>query len=256
MTDKTKSAFERVKQLLVILATLGVVVVNYFAAAGSINDTTPQQISEKYPSLLTPADYALSIWGLIYCGLVIFSFYQALPSQTANARFKSIRPLYLVSCAANCAWIFLWHHERIRAALAVIFLWLGLLALINSRLRNKRDPAETWAARVPFGLYFGWLTVAAVLNFTIALISSGVDASPLTASISASILVVTVTIFGIVIRLKLSTAAYSLAIAWALTAIAVKHGGETTLLFCAAFGVIALLIAAIFPLSQTAATNE
>ncbi|MBA2620317.1 MAG: tryptophan-rich sensory protein [Acidobacteria bacterium] len=256
MTDKIDFNGERrVERFVVVLATLCVVFVNYSAAKGYINGTTPQQVSDKYPSLLTPAGYAFSIWGLIYLGLIIFSIYQAMSSQAENARFKRIRALYIINCAANCAWIFLWHHEQIWASLAVIFTLLGTLVLINARLQNKRDAAETWAARVPFGLYFGWATVATVLNFTLALASSGVETSASTARISASVIVAAVTILGVVVRLKLSTAAYALAIAWALTAIAVKHGGETALVFCTAFGVIALLVAAIFPLSQTEKSN-
>lgn len=255
MPDKINFA-ERVKQFLVFIATAAVIFVNYLAAAGRINDATPGEISDKFPTLLTPAGYAFAIWSFIYVGLIVFSVYQALPSQAANPRFRRIRAVYILNCAANCAWIFLWHHERIWAALAAIFMILGTLAFINANLQNKNDAGETWAARVPFGLYFGWVTVAAVLNSTVALVSSGVSASDFAAAVLAAILIAAVTIVAIVIRLKLSTAAYSVAVAWALTAIAVKHGGETLIVLCAAFGVIALLIAAILPLAQTEKSYE
>lgn len=249
MTDKSVFARERFKQILVVCATLAVVFVNYLAGVGYINDKTPAEISDKFPSLLTPAGYAFVIWSLIYLGLMVFSFVQVLPSQTDNPRFRKIRFAYLLNCAANCAWIFLWHHERIWSALAVIFIILTTLAFINVNLKNKNDPFETWTARVVFGLYFGWITVATVLNFTLALVSSGVSVSNQTTAITASILIAATTILGIIIRLKLSTAAYVVAVAWAFTAIAVKHGGETAVVFASAFGVIALLIAAILPLA-------
>jgi len=254
MTNKINlTSTERLRQFLVIIATFLVVFVNYLAATGYINNKTPADIADRYPSLITPAGYAFAIWSLIYAGLIIFSIYQALPSQTFNARFRRIRTLYIVNCAANCAWILLWHREMIWASLVMIFVLLGTLVFINANLRNAETAAvtETWIARVPFGLYFGWVTVATILNFTLALVSSGVKTSDSMTTFLASILVVAATILGIVIRLKLSSAAYALAMAWALTAIAVKHGGETLLVTFTAFGVIALLIAAIFPLSQT-----
>ncbi len=251
MTAKINLTPERIKQFLVVLATFIVIFVNYLAANGFINGKTPADISNKYPSLLTPAGYAFAIWSLIYLGLVFFSVYQALPAQTENARFSRIRTLYIINCASNCAWIYFWHHEMLWAALGIIFILLGTLALINAHLQNKQDAAETWVARVPFGLYFGWVTVATILNFTLALASSGVKTSDSVNTALASLLIVAATILGIVIRLKLSIAAYAIAVAWALTAIAVKHGGETILVTCAAFGVITLLVAAIFPLSQT-----
>lgn len=250
MNDKINQTSVRLSQFLVVIATAVVVFVNYLGGIGRINDKAPDAVSDKYPTLLTPADYAFRIWSLIYIGLIIFTVYQALPAQKENPRFGKIRPLYIVNCAANCLWIYLWSYEMVWASLTVIFVMLGTLVLINSNLQNKNDPAETWAARVPFGLYFGWITVATVLNFTVALVSAGVTASDLTTKILAVILVVSIVILGIIIRLKLSTAAYAIAIAWALTAIAIKHNIETMLIISTAFGVIALLIAAIFPLAQ------
>lgn len=249
MTDKPISAAERIKQILVVFATIAVVFVNYLAGTGYINDKTPGEISDKFPSLLTPAGYAFVIWSFIYFGLIVFSIVQFLPSKANNPRFSKIRAAYIFNCAANCAWIFLWHHERIWAALLVIFIILGTLAFINVKLKNKNDAFETWTARVPFGLYFGWITVAAVLNFTLALVSSGVSFSSSATRISAAILIAATTVLAVIIRLKLSTAAYAVAVAWAFTAIAVKHGGETLLVFSTAFGVIALLVAAILPLA-------
>lgn len=250
MKEKINQTGERAKQFVVIAATLAVISVNYLAGTGQINDKSPAYVSDKYPTLLTPAGYAFGIWSLIYLGLMIFSVYQALPSQTENPRFRKIRLIYIVNCAANCAWIYLWNYEMIRASVAVIFVILATLVLINVRLQIKNSPAETWAARVPFGLYFGWITVAAILNFTVALASSGVQMSKAAATVSASILIIASVILGIVIRLKLSIAAYAVAVAWALTAIAVNHGSETLLVTLAGFGVNALLIAAIYPLSQ------
>jgi len=256
MTDRINQTSERARQFFVILATLIVVFVNYLAGIGFINDKTPGEISGKYPTIVTPAGYAFSIWSLIYLGLIIFSVYQALPPQTENPRLRRIRLLYVLNCAANCAWIYLWHHELIWASLGAIFVMLGTLVFINHALQNKQAAAETWLVRVPFGLYFGWITVAVILNFTVALVSSGVRFSNSATTVSASILIIIAVFSGIIIRLKLSTAAYALAIAWALTAIAVNLGGSQTVpVILTAFGVIALLIAAIFPLSQTEKLN-
>ncbi|MBA2494382.1 MAG: tryptophan-rich sensory protein [Acidobacteria bacterium] len=236
---------EKLKQFLVIIATVGVILINYFASVGYINGVTPEVISDKYPTFITPSGYAFSIWSLIYLGLIGFSIYQALPSQTENPRFKTIRTLYIVNCAANCLWIYLWHHDSILAALAVMFVLLGTLVLINVNLRRSESIAETWLARISFSLYFGWVTVATILNFTIALVFLGVNASESNSIILSSILIVGATALGILIRFKLSVFAYPLAIAWALTAIAIKQSGKTAIVMCAAFGVIALLVSAL-----------
>lgn len=253
MNDNTNYSSARLNRLLVVLATAATIFVNYLGGTGRINNRPPAFVSDKYPTLLTPADYAFGIWSLIYGGLIIFSIYQALPAQTENPRFEKIRTLYILNCAANCAWIYLWSYEQIWLSLTAIIVMLGTLILINSGLQNRNAPAETWTTRVPFGLYFGWVTVATILNFSIALSSAGVSTSISTTKVLAIILVVAAVILGVVVRLKLRTAAYAMAIAWALTAIAVQNNRETWLIIACAFGVIALLLAAIFPLTQVTA---
>lgn len=240
--DQNPSA-ERLKQILVIFATVGVIAVNWLASRGFIGGVTTGDISDKYPTLLTPAGYAFSIWGLIYLGLIAFSLYQALPSKTGD--FKNIRSVYILSCAANCAWIYLWHYDLILGSVAVIFALLGTLIFINLNLRNNSSTAETVFARAPFALYFGWVTVATILNSTIALVYLGIQTSETVTTILACALVAVAAILGVVIRPVISNSAYPLAIAWALAAIAVKQSGKTAIVVFCAFGVAALLLSAL-----------
>src|SRR5215217_6321107 len=92
------------RSVLVLIATFGTIGLNWMAATGNINETTPKMTSDKNLSIITPADYAFSIWSLIYAGLVAFSIYQ-LSTSNAN-RFEKIRIPYILSCVLNCAWIY------------------------------------------------------------------------------------------------------------------------------------------------------
>ncbi len=87
MTSETNGT-DRGRAVLVLVATLGTIVFNALAATGHINGVTPEMVSGKYPTVVTPAGYAFTIWSLIYVGLLAFSVYQLLPSQLAAfARF-------------------------------------------------------------------------------------------------------------------------------------------------------------------------
>ncbi|HEX8736427.1 MAG TPA: TspO/MBR family protein [Pyrinomonadaceae bacterium] len=238
---------EKIRQILVILATVGMIIINYLSQTGAINNTTVGAISDKYPTLITPAGYAFSIWGLIYLGMILFSIYQALPAQTANPRFLRTRTIYIASCVANCAWLYFWLHEQILAATAVIFILLAALAFININLKGANSISETWLVRVPFGIYFGWVTVASILNAAVAMVFAGVEASNTTATVWACVLIVVAATLGVLIRWKLSIGVYALTIAWALTAIAVKQSGKTLIVSLCAFGVVASLIAFFTP---------
>src|SRR3954467_6455619 len=118
-TDRT----DLLRSILVMLATLATVAFNVLAASGYINNVTPAEISARYPTVLTPAGYAFSIWSLIYLGLLAFSVYQALPANTV--RYRPVRSLYILSCLLNCIWIYFWHREQIAVCLLVILLLCG-----------------------------------------------------------------------------------------------------------------------------------
>ncbi|MDQ3712798.1 MAG: tryptophan-rich sensory protein [Acidobacteriota bacterium] len=249
------SNFDRLKQFLVIIATIGVIVFNWLAASGYLGGISTGAVSNKYPTNITPADYAFAIWSLIYLGLIAFSIYQALPSNAT--RFRSVRTIYILNCAANCAWLYFWHQEMMLICTAIIFLMLGTLAFINVKLQTTDSLEEFWLAKFPFGLYFGWITVATILTVAIALVSLNFQTTDSLAVILSAVLVLVATILGVVIRFKLINVFYPLAIAWALTAIAVKQSGQTFIVASAAVGVIVLLIAALsFLVNIKSSTNE
>jgi len=246
---------DKLQSVLVLMATLGMIVFNYFAATGILGGVATNFVSDKYPTVITPAGFAFSIWSLIYTGCIAFSIYQILPRNIE--RFRSIRPAYILSCAANCAWLYFWSREMIGVCLGVILILLASLALINSKLQNTDSSGEYWFAKFPLGIYFGWVTAATILNATIALVYLGVKVSDSTAVfLGAGLLLITAAL-GVIIRIKLTNYFYPLAIAWALTAIAVKQSGKTLIVAAAAVGVIACLIAAIsFIMTMPSSENK
>lgn len=247
---------EKIRQFLVVISTAGVIFINYLAAKGFINNITPEVISDKYPTIITPAGYAFAIWSLIYLGMLAFSILQAFPSQRENSVFRKIRTIYILNCAANCTWIYFWHHEMILAALGAMFVLLGSLIWICIMLQDTRSAAENWFAKIPFSIYFGWVTVATILNFSIALVYLGIKSSETAEQIVGALLIGIAVILGVFVRFKLKLYAYPLAIAWALTAIAANHGGATIIVITSAIGVIVLLIASVsFVLDMKSSTT-
>ncbi len=100
---------DRVRQILVVLAVLAMITVNILANALPINGQNTGEISDRFDVFFVPAGYVFSIWGLIYLGLLAYAVYQALPAQAENPTLRSIGYLFVLSCLANIAWIFLWH---------------------------------------------------------------------------------------------------------------------------------------------------
>lgn len=234
---------DRVRSYLVPAATIGVIAFNWLAATGRLGGIDTGAVSDKYATLVTPAGYAFSIWSLIYVGLIAFSIYQLLPANIV--RLRPFRSLYIFSCALNCAWLYFWHAEQIAICFAIIVTLCLTLLVINYLLRNPESTGDRWIVQSTFGIYFGWVTAATFVNFAIMLKYLRVELSPTAETSLAVVLILALGAIAVAVRLKLANYFYPLAIAWALTAIAVKQSGQTLIVVAAAIGVVACLIAAL-----------
>lgn len=234
---------DRIRAYLIPLATLGTIAFNWLAAVGHVNGVTPSDISDKYPTPITPAAYAFTIWSLIYLGMIAFSIYQLLPANLP--KFRSIRSLFILTCTLNCGWIYMWHSDQITICLVLIALLAVCLFLINRQLRKTTGPGEYWLVKTPFSIYFGWVTAAMLVNLAVLLVHSNVSIST-TAWTGISVgLILFAALLGVVIRIRLVNYLFPLAIAWALTAIGVKQSGQTLIVAAAAVGTVACLISSL-----------
>lgn len=242
MTESA-TATERFRAILVLMATIGTIAFNWLSAMGRIGGVTPAEISDKYPTLVTPAAYAFSIWSLIYLGMIAFSIYQMLPANLA--RYRNIRSAYIMACALNCGWIFFWHGDQIAISFALIVVLAIVLFLINYQFRSTESIGEYWLVKAPFGIYFGWVTAASLVNFAMLLVYLNVQISQSAAIWIAVALILLAGFIGVIIRVRLTNYLFPLAIAWAATAIAVKQSEHTAVVVAAAATVVACLIATL-----------
>ncbi len=242
-----------IRQVVVLLSTIGVIVVNGLANALPLNGQGTGEISDRFKVYFVPAGYVFSIWGLIYLALVGYSIYQVLPSQRENPRLQRIGWLYVLSCAANVAWLFLWHYEIFEitiVAMAALLLLLIAIYLILGIGRTRVSTAETWLVRVPFSIYLGWITVATIANATSLLDYlnwSGWGVSP---EMWAVIMLIVAAVIASLVSLTRGDVAYVLVIVWAYAGIAVKHSATTEVAVTAwvAAAVVALTLLIGVPL--------
>jgi hypothetical protein len=235
-----------VRQVVNVLATIAVIVVNALANSLPINGQTTGEISDRFDVYFVPAGYVFAIWGLIYLALIAFSIYQALPAQRANPRLRRVGYLYALSCVANIAWLFLWHYEQFWWTLVAMFALLLLLIAIYLRLRTGRarvPVGETWLVRVPFSIYLGWITVATVANVTSTLDWAGWDGWGIGEPEWAVIMLAVAAVIGVAMSLDRGDVAYVGVLSWAFIGIAVKQS-DTQLV-----AVTAAILALVVPLT-------
>lgn len=230
-----------------IAAFVIVLVVNSMANGLPLGGQTTGEISAKYPTLFTPAGFTFSIWGLIYLALAAFVIYQALPGQRNNPKIAAISTLFVASCAANAAWIFVWHYDLLWLSLVLMGCILGTLVQIYRTL-DAAGPPETateWLClRFPFSIYVGWITVATIANLSIVQLENGWNDAGLSDLDWTLLKLAVAGAIGATVILRKHDIPYVLVIAWAAYGVAGKQTGTPEVVGAATvLSVVAVLLA-------------
>ena len=215
----------------VAIAFVAMVVVNYMAQLLPINGVTPGQVSDAMPNLFAPAGLTFSIWGLIYLSLAAFMIYQfGFGKKHAEpAWLDSVRTVFIISSLANIAWIFSWHYDNIVLSLLMMLVILISLIVINRTFdRAHLTGMEKIFFRLPFSLYFGWITVATVANVTALLVRLGWDRFGWSEQAWMIVILLVAMAIGTVTMIVRKDIAYGLVLLWAYTGILIKHVSPST----------------------------
>lgn len=233
------------RQIVNVVAFALVLTVNGLANALPINGVTSGEVSDMFPSLVTPAGYVFSIWGLIYALLAVFVGYQVLPAQRDNPRLERLGYAFAVSCVCNATWLFAWHYQQIALAEVLLVALLVALVVCYERLHaGVASRAERLAVLLPFSIYLGWVTVATVANTAILLLDQGIDGGD-AAGPWGVVAIAAATGIGLAMLVRRSDIAFDLVLVWAFVGIAVEQSPRSTLVAAVAIGACALLVAAI-----------
>lgn len=225
-----------------IIGYAAVIVTNYLAMALPIGGRSTSAVSDMYPTLLTPAGYAFSIWALIYLLLAGFVIYQALPRGQSRESVQDIGVFFILSCLFNITWIFLWQNLYIELALIVmLLLLLSLIKIYRATRVSYPTSGEIWFVRLPFSLYLGWISVATILNVAIALEKNQWSGWGLSDSTWAVIVLCIGAALAILVSFPYRDSIYPLVFVWVYIAIAVEQR-DTQSVYLAALILAALIL--------------
>ncbi len=174
-------------------------------------------------TLVAPAGPAFSIWTPIYLGLAAYTIWQWLPDQASDRRHRAIGWLAALSMVLNAAWLLVTQQGWLWASVVVILALAATLGLLVERLDRHRSygRAESVIVDGTFGVYLGWVAVAACANVTTALIESGVEPPELIAVLLAVVVLAVAAGLGVMFASHLGGRwAVAVAMAWGLLWIA------------------------------------
>lgn len=254
-----------VSTVLSAVSFLIMIVVNALANIIPINGVGTGEVSDSYPNLFAPAGYTFAIWGLIYLLLAGYVLYQLGFFRTDNnslrlALINKINPYFILSSIANTLWIFSWHYYNI--GLSMLFMIVILLCLIiinieinNSELFKNAKLKDKLFIKLPFSVYYGWITVATIANATTYLVSIGWNGFGISDAIWTVLIITVGLIISVANILKYNDIAYGLVIIWAYVGILVKHVAESgfagqypSIIAAVSIAVAVLIVAEIYVL--------
>ncbi|MGB4660888.1 MAG: hypothetical protein WBI07_17085 [Mobilitalea sp.] len=218
-----------VVKMSVIVTYIGMILVNALANILPINGVNTGQVSDSYPNLFAPTGLTFAIWGIIYLLLAFYSVYQIGFLQKDKSIIKAellnkVGILFSVSSIANMIWIFSWHYRILPLSMILMLvILLGLILIAILIKREKLTFTEKILVRIPFSIYFGWITVATIANATTLLVSLKWNRFGISEQVWTILILIVGILIGIITTLKNRDVAYGLVIIWAYFGILIKH---------------------------------
>jgi tryptophan-rich sensory protein len=246
MSRTTSQTTDILRQVLVLVAAFATIAFNGISQVIPVGGRTSADVSNLYSTFFTPANYAFSIWGVIYLLLIAFAVYQMLPSQRENPNARKVGWLFILSCILNCGWITLFQSDQITLSTFVIVVFLLTLITIYVRLgigSANVSTADRWLLHLPFSIYLGWLSVATIANISVlGVAQKWGDLLGISAPTWAAIMLVVATMVGLIIAITRRDVGFVMVFVWAFIAIINKQAATSVVTTTALITVIVLIV--------------
>lgn len=210
---------------LVFISYLGMVFVNYLANALPINGIGTGELSDMYPNLFTPAGITFSIWGIIYLLLGLFVIYQF--KDTNEKLLEKLRIYFILTSIINISWIFAWHYQVVWLSLLIMIAFLVLLIKTLDLFKKEKLPLmENIILKLPFSVYFGWISVATIANFTVFFVNINWGGFGLSDQFWVIVVLLVGVLIGSLRAFHDRNIAYMTVFIWAYLGILIKHTSQ------------------------------
>jgi tryptophan-rich sensory protein len=234
------------RQIVLLLATLSTLVMNYLSNALPLFGRDNKEISDLLPNAFTPAGLTFAVWGVIFLGLIVFAVYQALPAQR-GPRYDRLFWPFLLANLLNSVWLCAFQSLNFGLSVFVMLGLLGSLVWLYLTLNGMDlQGAERLTLGVPGSLYLAWISVATVANITAWLVSTGVKEGLLGLSpqLWSALLLVVASLIGAAM-LRRRDVAFGLVMAWAFYGVYLARPQEGTVVTGVLVAAALLLVGAV-----------
>ncbi|MEM6714021.1 MAG: tryptophan-rich sensory protein [Cyanobacteria bacterium P01_D01_bin.6] len=192
--------------------------------------------------LITPANYAFAIWGLIYLGLIAYGVYQLGVNQRKDPVIRPVNRLLIVACVAQIVWIFLFTLQYFfLSVLAMLGILLPLIGAYIVLRIVRIDRQRRWLATYPFSIYLAWISVATIINVASALYDAGWRGG-LSGVMWTVIMLLVSAAIALLVILTQQDIPFTLVYVWAYGAIALRHADRPMIMLTAIASAVVLVV--------------
>ena len=236
-------------QAINVVAFILTVVVNGLAGSTTLlGGVTSADVSDMYPTLVTPAGFTFSIWGVIYTLLLLFTAYQLLPKNRDKPFLQQIGLLFAFSSVCNISWLFLWHYDLITYSVVLMLALLATLIWTYLRLgigKTAVSLKEMALVHLPFSVYLGWISIATIANVSVALTAAGWDGWGIPDATWAVVIIYVALVLTLAMLATRKDLAFSLVVVWALVGILSKQSDFQDIVLAAEVCIAIILVAIV-----------
>jgi hypothetical protein len=235
------------RQFLTLIAILAAFGTNVLANVAPFSGLTIGEISNTVfkDVLITPANYAFAIWGLIYLGLISLAVYQVLPAQRQNSSLRRIGYFLVLASLAQVAWVFFFQYRLFTVSLvAMVGILLPLIGAYQQLGvgRDRISRMDKWLVFMPLSIYLGWISVATIVNVALVLYNLGWQGWGISPEVWTAIALVAGAAIAATVSIQRADIAFVLVIVWAFIAIAVRQANISLIAITAGGLAIALVL--------------
>lgn len=224
-------------RLLQFILFILVIIVNF-----GVNALFDTPFDDDFFVFIQPANYAFAIWGPIFIGMIIYSWFQWRPDRVESPHLKKATIAGIFAALASIAFVplsftnnqpliflnLLWH------LIALIFLFIHL----RKQLPLEKNSNTRWYY-LPTQMYLGWICAATAVSFALTLKSFGVNLETEVEVMVTAVVVGALVLVGLFLVLQRGKVA-ALTIVWALVALMVKNGEYLPIKWSAIAGIVVL----------------
>jgi len=202
---------------------------------------------DDLPVLIQPAGYAFAIWGPIFLGMLIYSWFQLKSERVESPHLTSATKAGILAGLASIAFVpisytdiqwlgfinIIWH------LVALIWLFVSL----RKQILLEKNKNTHWFY-LPTQMYLGWICAATAVSTALMLADAGLILSIETQTIVTVVVIGALVLVGIIMALNKGMTV-ALVVIWALIGVIVENGDTALIKYAAMVGSTILFLVAM-----------